>query len=444
MAEKTTNKLIPIITIAIVVIVAALFMKNSNDSNVEMRQAEPIDTIDGDSTADTLRTLTAELTALREENKELSTSITTMQEEINQPEPDDGSMSKLEALTDKVDTLFGQQYIPDNQDPVTDVDYDFDMGGMMPPPALDEWIEPANEPVPNSDGTYPTELDLSAVSTPSLDVFGDTSPLNNNVGQMLTAGIEGQEEEIVLDAVYTIPRNSTLMGSTGMTALVGRIPVNGSVEDPYPVKIIIGRDNLTANGLELPDVSHMIFTGTATGDWALSCVRADLTSSTFVFNDGTIRTLSIGDESMSESGGNANRLAWISDERGIPCVSGKRISNAASQLTMAMIAEGIATGAKAVANAETTNSTSTQGDVVSSVTGSALKSAGYETLAGTGGALSSWIKEREQQSFDVIYVNAGSHVAVHIDAELPIDYNPNGRKLNHGFNKQARASRYLD
>lgn len=53
---------------------------------------------------------------------------------------------------------------------------------------------------------------------------------------------------------FTVPENSTLMGSVAMTALLGRIPIDGSVSDPYPFKIMIGRENLIANGIELPDV----------------------------------------------------------------------------------------------------------------------------------------------------------------------------------------------
>lgn len=41
--------------------------------------------------------------------------------------------------------------------------------------------------------------------------------------------------------VYTLPQNSTLIGSVAMTALLGRIPLNGSVTDPYPFKVLIGR-----------------------------------------------------------------------------------------------------------------------------------------------------------------------------------------------------------
>lgn len=43
-----------------------------------------------------------------------------------------------------------------------------------------------------------------------------------------------------------------------MTALIGRVPLNGTVSDPYPFKLLIGEDNLTANGIELPDVAGAV------------------------------------------------------------------------------------------------------------------------------------------------------------------------------------------
>ena len=91
--------------------------------------------------------------------------------------------------------------------------------------------------------------------------------------------------------VYTVPTNSTLMGSVAMTALIGRVPIDGTVNDPYPFKVLVGPDNLTANGIDIPDVAGAVFSGTASGDWTLSCVRGQVRSITFVFNDGTIRTI---------------------------------------------------------------------------------------------------------------------------------------------------------
>src|SRR3546814_8579399 len=60
---------------------------------------------------------------------------------------------------------------------------------------------------------------------------------------------------------------------------------------PYPFKVLIGLDNLTANGIDIPDVAGAVASGTASGDWTLSCVRGQIRSVTFVFQDGTIRTV---------------------------------------------------------------------------------------------------------------------------------------------------------
>src|SRR3546814_4055075 len=76
------------------------------------------------------------------------------------------------------------------------------------------------------------------------------------------------------------------MGSIAMTALIGRVPIDGTVNDPYPFKVLIGLDNLTANGIDIPDVAGAVVSGTASGDWTLSCVRGQIRSVTFVFQDG--------------------------------------------------------------------------------------------------------------------------------------------------------------
>ncbi|MDM9542116.1 TIGR03752 family integrating conjugative element protein, partial [Klebsiella pneumoniae] len=77
--------------------------------------------------------------------------------------------------------------------------------------------------------------------------------------------------------------------------------------------------NLTVNGIQLPDVEGAIVSGTATGDWTLSCVRGDVQSITFVFSDGTVRTVpspakwTDGSDSKNRSGG---RIGGLSEEHG--------------------------------------------------------------------------------------------------------------------------------
>jgi integrating conjugative element protein (TIGR03752 family) len=233
--------------------------------------------------------------------------------------------------------------------------------------------------------------------------------------------------------VYTIPRNATLIGSTAMTALVGRIPVKGQVRDPMPFKVITGKDNLAANGLTIPGVQGMIWSGTAIGDWTLSCVSGQLESVTFVFDDGTIQTLSSDDNSMRGASGTTDKpLGWISDVRGIPCISGERKTNAPAYLTQRIAAMSLEAAAEAAAQSETTTLLSDSGSVSSAVTGDSGQYILGKTLSGGSQEIAQWLRERQAQSFDAVFVPAGIEVAIHVDHELPIDFHANGRKLHHG------------
>ena len=443
MAGKMTNKLIPIIAIGFVVLVIAVVANNSdNEAANEMQERIGNQLVpDGDTTEDTLRTLTSLVQEMREENDRLIAEQAQIKEELaKRPTENTNTNSTLDVLMERVDLLTQRQ----NDTPPPELDFDTDFVIPDIQPQGDVWVEPVDSTMPNEEGgMLNTSYSPSSTVDSASDILGDTSALNNSVGQTITGG---SNQDIIIEPVYTVPRNSTFIGSTAMTALMGRVPINGTVEDPYPVKIIVGHENLTANGMELPEVNHMIFSGTATGDWTLSCVRADMTSVTYVFDDGTIQTLSVGDQELQNNNSNVNinRLAWISDNRGIPCVSGRRISNAATFLASSIFAKGIEAGAKAVADAETTRIVSPQGDTTESVTGDAVRNAGYETLSGGGSAISEWLEKRQQQTFDVIYVDTGSNVAIHIDAELPINYKPNGRKLRHARNSSQDSHRYLD
>jgi integrating conjugative element protein (TIGR03752 family) len=226
-----------------------------------------------------------------------------------------------------------------------------------------------------------------------------------------------------------------------MTALIGRIPRNGVVEDPFPFKVIVGKDNLAANGIEIPGLDGMIFSGKSSGDWTLSCVRGKVHSVTYVFDDGTIRTLSADIQNTDQrlkfpqnSDASGRSLGWISDRRGIPCVTGTRITNAATYLGGRILAAGAEAAAGAFAQAETTNTVSAvQGVSTSVITGDAGKYAMGKALSGSAREISAYLRERAAQSFDVIYVDTGSELAIHIDVELPIDYEHNGRKTTYAY-----------
>jgi integrating conjugative element protein (TIGR03752 family) len=230
--------------------------------------------------------------------------------------------------------------------------------------------------------------------------------------------------------VYTVPRNATLIGSTAMTALVGRVPRQGQVRDPMPFKVITGADNLAANGLVVPGVQGMVWSGTAIGDWTLSCVTGRLESVTFVFDDGTIRTLS-SDDRDSQVGGADEPLGWISDAQGIPCITGERKTNAPAFLTQRIGVTAMQAAAEAAAAAETTTVVSESGVASNTVTGDSGSYVLGKTIAGGSDEVGKWLLERQSQSFDAVFVPAGTAIAIHVDRELPIDLDTHGRKLTH-------------
>ncbi|CDM91161.1 TIGR03752 family integrating conjugative element protein [Xenorhabdus bovienii] len=263
-------------------------------------------------------------------------------------------------------------------------------------------------------------------------------------------GKGGQQEKDDIEPVYTLPENSTLVGSQAMTALLGRVPVDGKVTDPYPFKVVIGKDNLTTNGIDLPDIEGAVISGTATGDWTLSCVRGDVTSITFVFADGTVRTVP---QSSNRSDGNNNgsngrtsggAIGWISDESGIPCISGERKTNAGTYLPTLFALTAAASAGDAFSQNQFTTQTNGNGGMTSALTGEAGQAALGRAIGGGFKDVADWVKGRYGQTFDAVYVSPGKTVAVHITREIPIDYEGSGRKVNYGFSLTGDVENGLD
>jgi integrating conjugative element protein (TIGR03752 family) len=187
----------------------------------------------------------------------------------------------------------------------------------------------------------------------------------------------------------------------------------------------------------------MVWSGTAIGDWTLSCVTGRLDSVTFVFDDGTIRTLS-SDDRQDQSGGEDRPLGWISDARGIPCVSGERKTNAPAFLSQRIGVMAIQAAGQAAAAAETTSVIGDSGSVTNSVTGDTGTYVLGKTVAGGSDEVAKWLLERQSQSFDAVFVPAGTRLAIHVDRELPIDLNPSGRRLQHATAPAGHSRHRLD
>ncbi|KKF37681.1 bacterial conjugation TrbI-like family protein [Erwinia tracheiphila] len=336
--------------------------------------------------------------------------------------------------------------------------YDGGQNGATSAPASDglQWVEPKDGVATDSGGKPVTDSNKNnATGFAFATSFDKAADATQQAAAKTTTAAQNamNEAEKNTDPVYTLPENATLVGSRAMTALLGRIPIDGKVTDPYPFKVLIGKDNLTANGIELPDVQGAVVSGTATGDWTLSCVRGSITSITFVFTDGTVRTLpspngqngggSQGAQGSGNGGSNNAGIGWLSDDNGIPCISGTRKSNASTYLpTIAGLAAATSAGDSLAAN-QNTSQTNGYGGVTSSLTGDAGQAVLGKAFAGGMRETVDWVKARYGQTFDAIYVPPGQKVALHITRQLAIDYEEKGRKVKYDFSL-ARSGTGMD
>lgn len=223
--------------------------------------------------------------------------------------------------------------------------------------------------------------------------------------------------------MYTIPRTTTLFDSVSMSAILGRVPINNTVNNPFRFTILVGQENLAANGFYIPNLQEMKLSGYAEGDFTLECARGTIDTATYVFTDGTIKT---------EKSEGQNSIGWISDQAGVPCISGQYITNFPSYVstqagltTLTGIASSLAQSAV---------STSVSDGVSTEVVENAGQKAIGDGLADGTAEISKWYAERQSSAFDAVYVAPGERVTVNIEKELHIDYQIDGRKLVHDSN----------
>ena len=464
MAIATSNRLLPLLAGIVLLMLVFVSLKscNSDDTDSILLDKVPVaPSPDADTPADTIKTLTANVAAmttevealrrdnahLRKENQALIANRTQIEENVatrvkreliarektqeNRARIDAGVLS---SLTARVDALADSLSKTRTLTPANDIPVGLGLDGIGQG-AVNEilWIEPLDHSGDPETGKGMLQR-MKQTSSGYLDAATTkTGDVALNVGNKI--------EQVRTLPVYTVPRNATLIGSTAMTALVGRVPVQGQVRDPMPFKIITGADNLAANGLTVPGVQGMVWSGTAVGDWTLACVTGRLDSVTFVFDDGTIRTLSSDDR---QGGSTDKPLGWISDAQGIPCISGARKTNAPAFLTQRIGVMAIQAAAHAAAAAETTSVVSDAGSVTNSVTGDTGTYVLGKTVEGGSNEIAKWLLERQAQSFDAVFVAAGTKVAIHVDRELPIDLDPIGRRLTHATTQQASHRTDLD
>jgi len=410
--------------------------------------------VDVDSPEDTLRRMTIELQRVREESERMKTENDKLRRQANQ------LLNMEDQITGKVEQqVAGAQADLKAREAELAAQARENQSLMQRIEARIKQLESATSAAPSGprrpgSATSAGGYDIGTAGIPDGLGFGDSTasdeiiwknPLDATVdpkkgtvtlpefkpsSAMVETDAEQAKESGKLEnsvPAYTIPQNATLMASTSMTALLGRIPINGVVTDPYPFKLIVGPDNLASNGINIPNVSGIVMSGKATGDLTLKCVSGEITSMTFTFNDGSISTYP-----DPKSGSTGETIGWFSDRYGIPCVSGRLITNAVPYLAGRVGLGAVGAYAGAIAEGEYSTTTSPEGST-RSLTGDAAVVGRNAAIQQGLNEVGTWLDERMDRSFDVVYVEPGTEIAIHVEKELKIDYpiNGSGRKVQH-------------
>lgn len=452
MAErKAPNKLMILVVVGVIVLFVLVVVSKKKPSYSKVNVVPSYDKNskpdDGDTQADTIRALQAyakeavgQAQALNKDTRQQQTTVLENRNKVSKLEKANDALAKAtdetsrynQALEQQLNALKSQlsKVEEAQQQSTTTVDehgipigFGFDSLQQKRKAEVGQWHNPIDA-VPSESNT----------------------DRNNRFNRLLTPPGKMPKQKPVkpephalkkveeITPVFTIPKDSVLYDAVALTALIGRIPVEGTTPDPYPVKILIGKENLAANGHDLPEIKGMIFSGLGIGDWNLSCVSARLFSATFIFEDGSI---------VNHTSTNTP-LGYISDTKGVQCVSGVFRTNAPRFLRNRVGLAGLGAAGSALASTQFAQQQSgLTGSTTSTFTGNINKLVGGTVIQSATDEVSQWLLDRQKQSFDAVIVNPGAKVSIHIDHTLAIDYSERHRKLRYSHNNTS-TSRTLD
>jgi integrating conjugative element protein (TIGR03752 family) len=349
------------------------------DNNQEVKKVT-VKTVEGDTVVETLSQVQARYEAQVEENKKLREKNTAIEQRLSSLEYKTGNskgdnridsvMSKLETLGGSLHNLSSQvQTQADQLGLAKSNGYAFsdeDLGWEGTTPGY------ATSPGRTGKKSEPAFKRLAGyVSIPPLSSAMPevTDPLKATAQSALSKKAAVPPETVTPH--YTIPARSTLLDNVAMTALIGIVPVDGKLKDPFPVKIIIGNENLATNGLKIPGLKGAVFEGIAAGNWNLSCISVSLTGGTFTFTDGRVQHLKSSSKGERNSiaaltpitdGDTRNSIGYISDRQGVPCIAGQRVTDAHKQLATVGVLGLASNYFDARSEAEITRTSNASGD----------------------------------------------------------------------------------
>ncbi len=428
---STTTKLFAGLIVAVIVIMIIIISISGNKTPGSLEARYLNDNASADNKVEALKTMTADLLSVENKNKQLQKTVDDFQTKNKD------AMNDLKKSVNSQVQQAIQQIQQQNQEKQQSFENNLKQKEISP-----ENDSPVKGDQNNSSFVWIADVSKNKPSITSKKSNDSSNSLNSLLGPDKLLDEANSPKKKKIKPVYTIPLNATLTGSTLMTPLVGRIPLDGKLPSPYYFKLVLSAKNLTANGYPMPGIKGAVMSGVASGDMLGRCARGDINSISFIFNDGTI--------SSTQSTGDNDSLGYISSQTGNPCIAGTFHSNAAIFLGAQMMLSGAQGYANAISSSQYMNSTTPDGGTISTLVGSADKAAIGQGGSAAAQAAQTWWNQRVENSFDYVYVpninpktGKPMKVVVNITQQIPINYDPNARKVNYESSIDALNS-HLD
>ncbi len=284
-----------------------------------------------------------------------------------------------------------------------------------------EWVLPQDGP---AEGTAVGEFLDKTVGANTLDFSTGGEPKKNGAGQ-------SQDSKKQLIEYATIDKDAILYNAMVLNDLIGVVATGDTVQNPFQFKLELSAENLATSGIYLPDVAMMRMSGIVRGEWVTGCVEAKITGATFVFNDGHISQISVGNVGK-DVGGGGSYLGYLTTIHGSPCIKGKKYSNLAEFASITGGLSALAAAGDAVASAQY-SVTKDATNVLQTFDGNLASNAAGQGIAEGMNSVNQVIAARYANVRDLVVAPSGQYVVM-LSKQLNIDYDPKGRRLlNENF-----------
>ena len=420
-----TNPLIYILVVGIGIVVLLMILVNDKDDslldsqNASLNEASPASYLaeDRDNPSEAVKAVGSQINELREEQSAFETKINQTVDKIHR---------ELQTLHSAIKKLANQRNATVNQMNARQTDsWQTDLregASEQKSNASAPGVEPIAPYYEEAPDYGPTNIHTK----PAWLWIEDQSVLTPDGNSQPQQPLDGVSEYLDIEAIsaiaapaneavaHTIPPATVIQGVT-LTAAIGRLPVRGQLNEPWPVKVISTIEGYAPNGYAV-DTAQMIWDGKAFGDANFECVRVILTRVTSVLPGKVV--------SFVEASDNEKGLGYLSDAYGHPCLKGKLISNAAKQMTAEAIlgiAQGIGEG---YADTQRTRTVSPEGNTIESVTGEEVRVLIGQGFSKSVNNVRNYLASR-YDVWDAIYVPPEQEVVINVDQPLEFVYDQN-------------------